>query len=256
MYYNPAIAEWLQFVDIQERLPMTPEELENMVSQAGTKHSKLFYQYAQIIDRELGLLYDFSCQALWNCYEKGCFTSNITTVQNAQKAVDELEKACQAIATRWEAERKTNPPVPYAQQKCELTREDKEFIVRRRAQLQSVAPEKGRLDCYFETGSEGSYWSFEVDGLEGYDSLRVLEQGDRLVVYNSAGSVVFDEIFIEDHESGWVPYQSDAPYGIGQQLCGGLWVHWIPKGKSSAEWAVQFAILRKQRAELYRLKSV
>lgn len=226
---------------------------EQIIGRATGKHTNIYYRYALLVEKELKEQYHHASQALWECYEEGDLISNLAQIEAAQKAVDDLEKACLEVTARWDAERNTNPPVHHALQKQELTPQDLEFGTERREQLRLVKPESGHLFWFAETGTEGADWSFEVDGLEGYDALRILQQGDRLVIYDDDGSVLFDEILIEDHESGWHPFDWNYPYGTGQQSCGGLWVHWIPKGKSPQEWALLFVKLCKKRAELYQL---
>lgn len=234
---------------------MNSEDRQQELDAAWQRLTALYYQYSQIVEQEIGPMWQEVNQKFFDCHEgqDRHLTEDQSKIDAAIQAVTQLEASCKEIAGRWDAERINNPITPDHLQEQSLTQEDETFIQEQRAALAEVAPEVGKLDVYFETGTEGAYWSVEVDGLEGYDSLRLLHDGDRLVVYNDDGSVLFDEVFIEDHVSGWAPYRPLWPYGLGQQACGGLWVHWIPKGWSSQSWAKLFNAARGKRAELYHL---
>lgn len=175
-------------------------------------------------------------------------------VTNAVTNADRLEKQCQTEAEQ--RSKQDSNSLPADLQKQELTPEDLEYIQQQLQLLAQIEPVVGRVDMYFETGTEGAYWSLEeINGLSGYEGLRIIGGGDRLVVYNDDGSVYLDQILIEDHDVGWHPYNSDYPYGLGQQTCAGLWVHWIPKGYSAEEWAEIYVGARGKRAELYQLSA-
>ncbi len=219
----------------------------------------LLFRYDLIVQQELYDLYKKTYQKLSDCYEQIdksiAFTSDQDKIDTAIQAVVQFAVICQEAAERWDVERQKTPITPNYLQQQSLTDEDRGFIAQRRERLANTTAAVGKLEAFFETGTEGAYWSIEVDGLDGYDSLRIIHGGDRLVIYEADGSIMFDEIFVEDHVSGWAPYQSKWPYGRGQQICGGLWVHWIPKGWSPQRWIELFNKSRGKRAELYQSSS-
>ena len=111
---------------------------------------------------------------------------------------------------------------------------------------------KGTLEDYFETGSEGVYWSFFEDGEyeSPYDKLHLLQNGDYLTIYNPDDSIAWQGEIIEDRLSAFAERMPGKYENFGQATCGGLWVHWNQKDFDPLEWGAYF--LKKFRAELDR----
>jgi hypothetical protein len=220
---------------------------------------RIFYNYAQLLQQDLREKWDAVNVAHNACYEGDDFhiTNDQSKIDSFTELLNQLDNTCKALAEKRDKEKELKPQIPYYLQKQVLTDEDHEFISEKKLLLSSVEPEVGKLDFYAETGTEGAYWSVEVDGLSGYDALRIIREGDRLVIYNVHGVIIFDEIIIEDTKSGWRPYPHNSPYGLGQQVCVGLLVHWIPKGWSSQEWGEFFKLNRNNgKVELYQLPKI
>lgn len=57
-----------------------------------------------------------------------------------------------------------------------------------------ATPLEGKLNAFFETGTEGIIWMFEEAGKTGYDALHLFQKGDFLRVFNneSEKKVIFE----------------------------------------------------------------
>lgn len=230
---------------------MSEVKVADAISEAWNKLTSLLYLYDRIrqTDPQAAQAWKKANDTVFAVIE----SDDLGRVQEAVKAVDELEVFFKEIAKRWDEGRQNNPPPDPSTQQQFFTKKDEEFILQQRRLLVDVTPVSGFLYYFAEQGTEGAYWSVSKEWGDDPDGEFILEGGDRLVIYNQDGTVFFDEILIQDVESGWRPYHTDKPYGFGQQGCGGLFVHWIPKGKSPREWAKIFNESRGKKVELYRL---
>lgn len=97
---------------------------------------------------------------------------------------------------------------------------------------------EGQAISWFETGMEGVRWAIQLDGVDGYSGLVLLEAGDKLTVTNPNGDILFDGIIDPNCEIGRRPR---APGSSFQQPAAlGLWIHWTQEGFSPDSWARLF----------------
>ena len=114
---------------------------------------------------------------------------------------------------------------------------------------------RGRLESYWETGTEGVRWALEEDGKPGYDGLHALRDGDRLTVYaDDEGNTVLWEGVVElEYKRLWRPYPMNPE--SGQQAIFGHWVHGFQAGLEPDVWARWFfehrraALVKKEAAQ-------
>ena len=116
---------------------------------------------------------------------------------------------------------------------------------------------EGVLHAWFETGLEGLVWALIEDGKEGYDALKVIENGDHLTVYSGDGrgclgfkdvgdrileyredGLVFDGVIDEDHEAGMTMSSFNQEHRQPSAL--GFWIHWAQRGWNPDDWARLF----------------
>lgn len=92
----------------------------------------------------------------------------------------------------------------------------------------------GRLEPFFETGTEGVIWSLHDMSLPGYDGLWPLYSGDHLQVVDGVPwKGVIDLEYTRNRQA--------SPYGgNGGQVANGLWVHGFQSDMEPDEWATMF----------------
>ena len=120
---------------------------------------------------------------------------------------------------------------------------------------------KGRLDPFFETGTEGVIWSVYDDTKEGYDGLYCLDQGDYLTIFDpeDTNKVVWEGNIDLEYERNYHPYPMNPQYG--QQAIGGLWVHGIQRDVEPDTWGTWFCkhypceMISAAMGRFYQLKS-
>jgi len=120
---------------------------------------------------------------------------------------------------------------------------------------------KGKLDPFFETGTEGVIWSLFDDTKEGYDALVILDQGDYLTIFDPDDStkVVWEGNIDLEYERNYHPYPMNPQ--SGQQAIMGMWVHGIQRNVEPDEWGTWFfkaypaELIKSEIGRLYRCKS-
>lgn len=118
---------------------------------------------------------------------------------------------------------------------------------------------KGKLDAYFETGTEGVIWSLLEQGKEGYHGLNCLEDGDYLTILDHDNNVIWEGNIDFEYERNYIPFPSNPSYG--QQCVRGLWVHGIQKDVDPETWADWFLegrsalLIKAGFGKLHRCKS-
>lgn len=102
----------------------------------------------------------------------------------------------------------------------------------------------GKLEGFFETGSEGVNWAIYEDGKKGYEGLHFIETGEHLKLWDPVtGRSVFDERICFDWKIGrrlLTDFHPAAVKGVRQQCALGMWVNGIQTGWDPDEWAKLF----------------
>lgn len=99
---------------------------------------------------------------------------------------------------------------------------------------------EGRLEAFYETGTEGVIWSVFEEGKKSHDGLNILEYGDYLRIYDSPKKeqLIWEGNIFYDWETNWRPYPLNPRYG--QQEVLGYWVHGIQEGVYPETWGRWF----------------
>jgi hypothetical protein len=106
---------------------------------------------------------------------------------------------------------------------------------------------EGRLEDFFQTGTEGLVWSVVEEDEMGYDGLHEIQEGDHLTIADQLGHKIWAGTIRCDRESGWRRYPTNPKYGQPNAL--GYWIHWTQKGFKPNDWARLFV-----RPEYERLR--
>jgi len=103
-----------------------------------------------------------------------------------------------------------------------------------------MLPIKGKLDPFFETGTEGVIWAVYDDTKEGYAGLNCLTRGDYLTIFDpeDTNKVIWEGNIDLEYERNYHPYPMNPQYG--QQAIGGFWVHGIQRGVDPDTWGKWF----------------
>lgn len=104
----------------------------------------------------------------------------------------------------------------------------------------------GRLEPFFETGTEGVIWSLNDPSLPGYDGLRGLRNGDHLRIIGSDDATVWDGEIDLEYTRNWQPYPENPSHG--QQAVSGYWVHGLQTTLDPERWGSYF--FERYRGEL------
>lgn len=92
----------------------------------------------------------------------------------------------------------------------------------------------GRLEAFFETGTEGVIWSLHDPSLPGYDGLWPLYSGDQLKVLDGDG-------WEGTVDLEYARNRQPSPYGGRPgQAANGLWVHGFQSSLEPDVWAKMF----------------
>ena len=107
----------------------------------------------------------------------------------------------------------------------------------------------GELEAFWETGTEGVYWSMIDPSMPGYDGLWTLKDGDRLCVLAADDTMLWEGVIQLEYERNWQPYdEEDTEYG--QQAVHGYWVHGLQQDVDPQEWADMFFLRHRALLDL------
>jgi hypothetical protein len=120
---------------------------------------------------------------------------------------------------------------------------------------------KGKLEPFFETGTEGVVWSVFEDGVQGYDALHCLYQGDYLTIFDPEDptKVVWEGNIDLEFERNYEKFPMNPQYG--QQAVMGMWVHGIQSDVEPDDWGTWFfkqypaELIKSEVGHLYQCKS-
>jgi hypothetical protein len=110
-------------------------------------------------------------------------------------------------------------------------------IIMSTIQLKTI---NGVLEAFAETGTEGILWSVHEQGVQGYDGLNVLKNGDYLIILDKKESdkVIWEGYIELDYQINYRPYPMNPQYG--QQAIGNFWVHGVQKDFNPDKWLQLF----------------
>ena len=105
----------------------------------------------------------------------------------------------------------------------------------------------GRLDAFWETGTEGVQWSFEDPSLPGYDSLFTITNKLLTILAYDNVTPLWQGIVDLEYKRNYLSYPQNPDFG--QQAIFNHWVHGFEKTLSPELWATFF--FEKRRAILH-----
>lgn len=95
---------------------------------------------------------------------------------------------------------------------------------------------EGKLSDWFETGSEGSFWILEENGVAGMAGVHFIKKGDHLKIISVSGQIVFEGVIEPDSV---VSDTAEIIYRNQPTSCG-RWIHWYQKGFDPDLWGSYF----------------
>lgn len=104
----------------------------------------------------------------------------------------------------------------------------------------------GRLEPFFETGTEGVIWSVNDPSMPGYDGLWPLYNGDHLRIIGVHDETVWAGTIEFEYERNWQRFPYNPSHG--QQAVNDFWVHGLERTLAPETWAAYF--FEQYRAEL------
>ena len=105
---------------------------------------------------------------------------------------------------------------------------------------------KGKLEPYWETGTEGVLWALEDDRGHIREALHILKNGDYLKVFNDDNQVYWEGTIQLEYERNYQSYPMNPQYG--QQALLGYWIHGLQYNLEPEFWGKMF--FNHMRAEL------
>lgn len=107
---------------------------------------------------------------------------------------------------------------------------------------------KGKLDPFFETGTEGVLWSLYDEKNKGYESLHILKNGDYLKVFNENNTIHWEGEVKLEYKRNYQPFPRNPQYG--QQAVLGYWIHGLQETLEPEFWGKMF--FNQMNAELIK----
>lgn len=98
---------------------------------------------------------------------------------------------------------------------------------------------RGKLDPFFETGTEGVLWAVVDDEKPNdYTGLHVLRDWDYLRVFDADGKMVWEGDVALEWTRRYTPFPNNPEWG--QQEVFGYWVHGFQRTLEPEVWAQMF----------------
>lgn len=97
---------------------------------------------------------------------------------------------------------------------------------------------EGKLEPFWETGTEGVLWALEDNVNKGYDSLHILKNGDQLTVWDDDGFALWHGVIDLEYETRKRPFPMNPQYS--QQEIFGHWIHGLQRDADPETWAKMF----------------
>lgn len=104
--------------------------------------------------------------------------------------------------------------------------------------MPSNPPTVCTLLAFYETGTEGVFWSICDNNKTGYDALAPLKNGDYLFVEDGKGKIEWEGTVALDYDTNRISRPTNPNYK--QQSVAGYWVHGLQIGVDPELWASWF----------------